>query len=177
MLTPPSNLPEGGEGLPERRALVGSGSQISAPPATQSITPRRGEKRLPHGEGRESGSNSSGPAARSGLGMRLPRHRGSRSPAGLSCRYSPTILPSRSKRAAEGQLQAPLHIATQGAAANPQGYQAPSFREGCLMGPKCADTCHAGRPQAAILWFHRGMSPPPEIDDFAPLEANCSIFK
>ncbi len=31
------------------------------------------------------------------------------------------------------------------------------------MGPKCADTCHAGRPQAAILWIHRGMSPPPEI--------------
>src|SRR5262245_42004027 len=43
------------------------------------------------------------------------------------------------------------------------------------MGPKCADSCHAGRPQAAILWFHRAMSPPPEIDDFAPLEANCSI--
>src|SRR6516164_1457476 len=61
--------------------------------------------------------------------------------------------------------------------ANPQGCQAPSFREGCLMGPKCADSCHAGRPQAAILWFHRAMSPPPEIDDFAPLEANCSIFE
>src|SRR6516225_555152 len=45
------------------------------------------------------------------------------------------------------------------------------------MGPKCADSCHAGRPQAAILWFHRAMSPPPEIDGFAPLEANCSIFE
>jgi len=66
----------------------------------------------------------------------------------------------------EGQLQALPHNR-----ANPQGYQAPSFREDCLMGPKCADTCHAGRPQAAILWIHRGMSPPPEIDDFALLEA------
>ena len=29
---------------------------------------------------------------------------------------------------------------------NPQGYQAPSFREGCLMGPMCAD------PAARHLW-------------------------
>src|SRR5262249_40761027 len=43
--------------------------------------------------------------------------------------------------------------------------------------PPHLPTCHAGRPQAAILWIHRGMSPPPEIDDFARLEANCSIFE
>src|SRR5260221_12849395 len=59
--------------------------------------------------------------------------------------------------------------------ANPQGCQAPSFREGRLMGPKCADACHAGRPQAAVLWIHPGTSPPPEIDEVARLEANCSI--
>src|SRR5262249_32221320 len=59
--------------------------------------------------------------------------------------------------------------------ANPPGTQAPSFREGCLI--KCADACHAGRPQVAILWIHRGMSPPPEIDDFARLEADCSIVE
>src|SRR5215471_7757428 len=59
--------------------------------------------------------------------------------------------------------------------ANPQGCPAPSFREGCLMGPKCADPCHAGRPQAALLWIHPGTSPPPEIDEVARLEADCSI--
>jgi hypothetical protein len=59
--------------------------------------------------------------------------------------------------------------------ANPQGCPAPSFREGRLMGPKCADACHAGRPQAALLWSHRETSPPPEIDEVAHLEANCSI--
>src|SRR5262249_10499783 len=59
--------------------------------------------------------------------------------------------------------------------ANPQGCPAPSFREGCLMGPKCADACHARRPQAALLWIHRETSPPPEIDEVAYLEANCSI--
>src|SRR6516164_9377506 len=59
--------------------------------------------------------------------------------------------------------------------ANPQGCPAPSFREGCLMGPKCADPCHAGRPQAALLWIHPGTSPTPEIDEVARLEADCSI--
>src|SRR5262249_33183998 len=59
--------------------------------------------------------------------------------------------------------------------ANPQGHQAPSFREGCLM--KVADACHAGRLQVAILWIHRGMSPPPDIDDFARPEADCSIVE
>src|SRR6266446_8684593 len=76
--------------------------------------------------------------------------------------------------------QAPLHIAKltrRAIALTPQGCQAPSFREGYLMGPKCADACHAGRPQAAVLWIHPGTSPPPEIDDFARLEANCSIFE
>ena len=59
--------------------------------------------------------------------------------------------------------------------ANPQGCPAPSFRDGCLMGPKCADACHAGRPQAAVLWIHRETTPPPEVDEVARLEANCSI--
>src|SRR6266436_3870310 len=68
-------------------------------------------------------------------------------------------------------------VTVPGNRANPQGCPAPSFREGRLMGPKCADACHAGRPQAALLWSHRETSPPPEIDEVAHLEANCSIFE
>src|SRR5258708_20635297 len=50
---------------------------------------------------------------------------------------------------------------------NRQGCPVRSFREGCPMGPKYANACHAGRPQAAILWVHLETSPPPETDDFA----------
>src|SRR5262249_4551957 len=60
---------------------------------------------------------------------------------------------------------------------SPQGYQAPSFREVSPMGQKCVDACHAGRPQAGVLWIHPGRSPLPEIDDFAGFEANCSMSK
>src|SRR5215475_8291242 len=52
---------------------------------------------------------------------------------------------------------------------NRRGYPAPSFRAVYPMGPTCADACHAGRPQAAVLWIHPGTLPPLEIGNFEPL--------
>ena len=102
---------------------------------------------------------------------------------GVSFRHSPVarMLParaslSRASRSTRSSDATSLDPSTfDDNRANPQGCPAPSFPESYLMGLKCADACHAGRWQAAVLWIHRETSPPPEIDDFARLEANCSI--